>query len=514
MPIDPDIAERVVRFFARLLTHVKGREFAGRPFVLESWQREYLVKLLATVRPDGLRQYRRSLLAVPRKNGKSSLSAGIALYHLVADGEPGGEIYGCAADREQAGIVFRIAKSMVENSPALSAVCQTYKNEIICRTTDSRYKAISSEAFTKHGFDSSVCIFDELHAQKGRDFWDVMTTSVGSRLQPLILAITTAGSDRSTVCWDEWSKAVLVKSGAAGWEDDEYLSEIWAAPAEADWTDEAVWSACNPNLGISPKFDYMRAKCRDARRNKLDQNVFRRLHLNQWTETETAWLNMEKWDRCAAVFDFDSVAGRECWLGLDLASVRDLTALVMLFRDDSGEFAVLPRFWIPQEGSRYRNQANQIPYPNWEADGYIEIVPGATNEFDRVEAAIHEINRVCPVRQLACDPFNATDLMQRLSRDGIDTVSFAQTYTNLNEPTKLLERLVEAGKIRHNAHPVLRWNVANTSVREWQGSIRPVKPESSSAQKVDGTVALVMALAIANKPAEFVIPADGAIRWV
>src|SRR5208282_283692 len=290
-------ATRAVTFFCDYLKHIKG-EWArspAKPLIPDPWQIERILDpVFGTLLPNGLRQYRTVYIEIPRKNGKSTIGAGIALKLLCADGEPGGEIYSAAGDKEQARIVFNVASEMVKKSPRLRQKCRVYKTAIVVEETGSSYKAVSADAFTKHGFNASGIIFDELHTQPNRELWDVLTTSTGSRQQPLTVALTTAGYDRMTICWEIHQYAMRVLKGEI--DDPTFLAVIFAADEKADWKDPAVWAFANPGLGTSVKLDYLKAQCNRAIEIPGYENTFRRLHLNQWTEQATRWLPMDKWD--------------------------------------------------------------------------------------------------------------------------------------------------------------------------------------------------------------------------
>jgi len=498
--LDAKAAAIAVRFFEENLTHAKG-ELGGKPFVLESWQQRYIRTLFGTLRKDGLRQYRTSLLAIPRKNGKSTLCAGIALK-LLFDGEPGAEIYSCAADRDQARLVFEMAKVCVEQSPKLRTKLRVFRNSIVREDTHSFYKALSAEAFTKHGLNAHGVIFDELHAQPDRELVDVMQTSMGARRQPMLVYITTAGYDRKSICWEIWRYALAVRDGAI--KDDTFLPAIYAADPEDDWTAEATWRKANPNLGVSVKLDDLRVRCKRAQDMPSEENTFRRLHLNQWTEQDTRWLRMEHWAQgnkpCPVMLD-----GRECFAGLDLATTYDTTCLCLLFQMDDGTFWAEPHFWIPEENMRDRVRRDRVPYDQWAKEGKLHLTHGNVTDFDKVRADILAITKKYNVRQVAIDRWNATQLATQLQGEGVNVTGFGQGYGSMSSPSKQLENLVLSEKIRHGNHPVLSWMAGNVAVQtDHQGNIKPSKAKST--ERIDGIVSLVMGLglhAVATaKPAE------------
>ena len=486
---DPELARLAVQFFEKNLTHSKG-ELGGKAFLLEPWQKDYIGKLFGTMNGD-VRQYRTSLLAIPRKNGKSTLCAGIAL-RLMFDGEPGAEIYSCAADRDQARLVFEMAKVCVENSPKLRSRLRVFRNSIVREDTHTTYKALSAEAFTKHGLNAHGIIFDELHAQPDRELWDVMTTSTGARRQPLCVAITTAGFDRKSVCWEIWRYAIAVRDGAI--KDQTFLPAIYAADVADDWTAESTWRKANPNLGVSVKLEDLRVRCKRAQDMPTEENTFKRLHLNMWTEQDTRFLQMSHWAQgdkpCPVMLD-----GRECFAGLDLATTYDTTCFCLLFQLDDGTFWAEPHFWIPEENMRDRVKRDRVPYDQWAKDGKLHLTPGNVTDFDQVRADIVALSKKYNIRQVAIDRWNATQLSTQLQGDGINVLGFGQGYGSMSAPTKALEAAVVGGKLLHGGHPVLAWQASNVAVQsDHAGNIKPSKAKSS--ERIDGIVALIMALGI------------------
>jgi len=478
---------RAVLFFETVLTHAKG-ELGGKPFRLEQWQKTYVRNLFAEV--NGVRKVRTSLLALPRKNGKSSLCAGIALK-LLLENEPGVEIYSCAASRDQARLVFDMAKVAVEQSPVLSRHLKVYRNAIVREATHGTYKALSAEAGIQHGLSAHGVIFDELHVST-REMWDVMISSQGARRQPITVALTTAGSDRKSVCWEVWKYAEQVASGAVV--DETFLPAIYAAPVEADWKDEKVWAAANPNLGVSIRLDFLRTECARAVEMPTYENTFRQLYLNQWTEQDTRWLRMDHWAQGKQLCPVP-LEGRECWVGLDLATTFDTTALVLLFPLDDGRYWVEPVFWIPEQNATQRERRDHVPYLTWARNGQLRMTQGNVTDYDQVRADINELAKKYQIRGLAIDRWNATQLSGQLQGDGVNVVGFGQGYASMSSPSKQLEALVVGGKLLHNSD-VLTWQAGNVAIQQDSaaGNIKPSK--SRSHERIDGIVSLVMALGI------------------
>ncbi len=488
---DEQAAEMAVRFFERLLVHVKG-EWAGEPFLLLPWQREIIRDLFGWKRPDGLRRYRNAYIEVPRKNGKSNLAAGIALYLLFMDDEPGAEIYSAAADRDQAAIVFDLAKRMVEASPPLETRSATFKNSIV--VGDRSYQVLSADAYTKHGLNAHGVIFDELHAQPNRDLWDVLNTSTGARRQPLVVAITTAGYDRESICWEQHEYARQVAEGII--EDDSFYPAIFAADEADDWLDEAVWHKANPSLGATVKLDYLRREAKRALQSPAYQNTFRRLHLNQWTSQETRWLPMERWRAITTLVDAAALEGRACYGGLDLASSSDIAAFVLVFPPDDadGLYMVLPYFWIPADNIVERGRKDRAPYEAWARDGWLTATPGNVIDYAYIQQTIESLAERYDIREIAFDRWGATQISTALEGAGLTMVQFGQGYRSMSLPTKEMLRLVLGGRLAHGNHPVLNWMADNLVVdTDAAGNVKPNKKKSR--EKIDGMVALIMALA-------------------
>ena len=488
---DMAAAERVREFFLRFLRHSKG-DWANQPFELLDWQWEQVIApLFGWLRPDGTRRYRRGYIEVPKKNGKSTLFSGLSLYLLTADGEPGAEVYSAAVDREQASIVFREAANMVEASSQLSAHLDVIRStkRITFPRTRSFYRALSADVSAQEGLNAHAVLIDELHAQKTRTLWDTLRYAGASRRQPLQLAITTAGFDRHSICWEQHEYARQVLDGTV--EDLSFFALIAAAAPEDDWTDPEVWRKANPSFDITIDAEQFAEDCREARESPAKENSFRRYRLNQWTEQETRWLSLEKWDACNE--DPGDLYGRVCYAGLDLSSTTDLSALALVFPGDD-RFDVLMRFWVPEEGARQREHRDRVPYTQWIRQGQIQATPGEVIDYDRIRASINELGQDYAIQEIAIDRWNA---MQLASEDGFEIVAFGQGYASMNWPTKKLEELVLGAKLAHGGHPVLRWMAGNVSIEtDAAGNWKPSKKKSR--ERIDGIVALIMAIARAT----------------
>jgi phage terminase large subunit-like protein len=482
-------AETAVAFFPRFLTHTKG-EWAGKPFELLEWQAQIVRDVFGWRRPDNTRRYRWVYIEVPRKNGKSAFVSGLGLYLTIADGEPGAEVYAAAADRDQAAIVFEEAKKMLEASP-LARFTEIYKRSVVVRETNSSFKVLSSDAPTKHGLNAHAVLIDELHAQPNRELWDVLTTSIGARRQPLVVAITTAGYDRESICWEQHEYARQITEGII--EDDSYYAFIAAADEDDDWTAEATWKKANPSYGITVKPEYLANEAAKAQNTPAYQNTFRRLHLNQWTQQEERWLDMHAWEASAGDVDWDALKGRPCYGGLDLASTNDVAAFVMVFPMDDGTFKVVPRFFIPRDNMVDRARRDRVPYDGWVRDGHMTATPGNVIDYTHITSEINRLGHEVEIREIAFDRWGAIQVSQQLGGMGYTMVQFGQGFASMASPTKELLRLALEGKLHHGMQPVLRWMADNMVVtQDPAGNVKPDKKKSR--EKIDGMVALIMAL--------------------
>lgn len=486
MWFDEAAAQKAVDFFAAL-KHTKG-EWAGQSFELEPWQKKIVREVFGWKRPDGTRRYRRVYIEVPRKNGKSTLAAGLALFLLFADSEPGAEVYSAASDRDQAAIVFEQAKAMVLTHEELTGASEIYRRSIVYTKAGRSYKVLSADAPTKHGLNAHGIIFDELHAQPNRDLWDVLTTSTGARRQPLVVAITTAGWDRNSICWELHDYAEKVRDGIVP--DDSFYPAIFAAPDEADWTDAKVWASANPSYGKTVKADYLAAECERAKASPAYQNTFRRLHLNQWTEQADRWIDMGLWDENTG--EGAPADGAMAYAGLDLSSTTDISALVLVFPEGQ-KYRTLCRFWIPEEGVKRRELRDRVPYQTWIDQEFVTTTPGDVIDYGFIRAEINALAQKYHVVEVAFDPWNATQLSTDLQGDAVQMVEHRQGFASMAAPSKELMTVLLGRRLQHGGNPVLRWMASNVSVKQDPaGNLKPDK--STSTGRIDGIVALVMAL--------------------
>ena len=491
---DKAAADYAVRFI-ECLAHTKGT-WAGKPFELIDWQERIIRDLFGVIKPNGYRQFNTAYIEIPKKNGKSELAAAVALLLTCGDGEERAEVYGCAADRQQAAIVFDVAADMVRMCPALSRRVKILASQkrIIYKPTNSFYQVLSAEAYSKHGFNIHGVVFDELHTQPNRKLFDVMTKGSGdARMQPLYFLITTAGTDTHSICYETHQKAKDILEGRKI--DPTFYPVIYGADESEDWTDPKVWRKANPSLGITVGIDKVRAACESARQNPGEENAFRQLRLNQWVKQAVRWMPMEKWDACAFAVNEDDLEGRVCYGGLDLSSTTDITAFVLVFppTDEDDRYVVLPYFWIPEDSMDLRVRRDHVPYEVWERQGYLMTTEGNVVHYGYIEKFIERLGEKFNIREIAFDRWGAIQMVQNLEGMGFTVVPFGQGFKDMSPPTKELMKLVLEKRIAHGGHPVLRWMMDNIYIRtDPAGNIKADKERST--EKIDGAVATIMAL--------------------
>lgn len=484
---------RVVHFFEKILRHSKGQN-AGKPFTLLPWQHHVMRELFGRLNPDGTRQHRVGYIELPKKQGKSTTLAGIALYMTAFDSEAGAEVYGAAADREQAGIIYREAASMVRASPALSRHLEVIdsRKTIVHKKSNSFYRVLSADAFRAEGLNIHALLFDELHAQRDRRLWDALRYGGAARRQPLLLSITTAGYDRKSICWEQHAYAERCLADPAV--DPAFFGCIYAADPEDDWKSPKTWHKANPSLGETITEASFAADAREADQSPSKLNAFLRYRLNVWTTQDVRWLSPDAWAKNGKPLRGD-LEKREWFAGLDLATSYDLSALVLVSQDEDGTFDVMPFFWVPQANAAERTLRDKVDYLGWIRDGYIRATDGNVTDFDVIRRDIVELSQTYNIRQIGIDRWNATQLSTQLQGDGINVLGFGQGYGSMSSPSKQLENLVMSEKLRHGNHPVLSWMAQNVAVQsDHQGNIKPSKAKST--ERIDGIVSLVMAIGL------------------
>jgi phage terminase large subunit-like protein len=523
---DEKKADLAVRFFQNL-KHTKS-PFHGQPFMLLDWELSIVRDIYGTVNDRGLRSYRTAWIEIPKKNGKSELGAGFALKQLFADGEKFGEVYGCAADKEQATLVFDVAVEMIDQVPALKkrAKLNLSTKLITDKVTGTFYKVVSSEAYTKHGLNISAVIGDEIHAWPTRDMFDVMTKGAGeTRLQPLWVFITTAGDDpdRLSIGWEQHEKAATVlrarESGDAEKDIPTIYPVIYGYQGE-DIYNEANWQRANPSLGHTFSVERMREAAKDAKYSKADERLFRWLRLNQWVTTKlTSWLPLDLFDETTGDWTRADLLGRDCYIGLDLSSTTDLTALCLVFppQRDQIDWRVIWDCCIPENNMQERIRADHVPYDEWSKGAWVIPTPGDVVDYTRIEDRILEAQKLYNVQEVDADKSFAAMLLQRLENQGLQCVDIPQTYATLTDPMNMIDVLLRqkiaveqpngdiilVPALTHENHPVARWCFGNTSIaKNGNAQIKYVKERKGKhldrSKRIDLTTAWVCSMARAK----------------
>lgn len=491
---DKKKADRAVTFIENLC-HTKGK-WAGTPFWLLPWQEQLIRDIFGIVKADGNRQFRTAFVEICKKVGKSELAAAVALYLLYADNEQSAEVYGAAADRQQASIVFDVAKQMVEMSPALMKRSKLMgaTKRIVNYSNAGYYQVLSAEVGGKHGFSVSGLVFDEIHTQPNRQLYDVLTKgSSDARQNPLHFIITTAGNDRHSIAYELHTKAVDILEGRRV--DPTFYPVVYGLKDDEDWEDEANWYKVNPSLGYTVDIERLRDAYGEAKQNPADEVTFKWLRCNMWVSSTVAWIPDAIYMRGNEPIDVDALAGRDCYAGLDLSSTGDITALVLIFppRNEDEKYVLLPYFWIPEETIPRRVKANSVPYDIWEKQGYIMSTEGNVIHYDFIEKFIMDLSEKYHILEIAVDRWNATQMIQNLEGEGFTIVPFGQGFSSMSAPTKEFYRLLMEGRIIHGGNPVLRWMAGNVVIdTDPAGNIKVTKAKSK--EKIDGIVAAIMAL--------------------
>jgi phage terminase large subunit-like protein len=486
--------------FIELLPHIKG-EWAKPVYVegrfkystikLEPWQvfAEYQLfgwKHMTT----GLRRFRRSYEEIARKNAKSTRAAARQLYLVAADGEPGAHCYSAATTGEQAREVFDVARNMALRVPEfLTRFGVTVgKHDITLPETACSFKPLNAEGSTLDGLNIHGAVVDEVHAHKTRDVWDVIDTASGARSQPLISAITTAGSDRSGICYELRDYSIKVLQGVS--DDETWFAVIYTIDDGDVWHDPAVWRKANPNLGISVKLDDMEAKCNRALVQPSAINNFLTKHLNVWVSADSQWMNMIAWEKCSRALNLDDFDGERCWIGMDLAEKRDFAALVLVFQRGD-RFVFFPRLYLNEDAIE---QSGNAHLQGWARAGHVVVTDGNVTDFDVIA---HDLRSYCnrfDVQEIPFDPAMSRYFATKLVEEGLPLVEVRQAPMFFTQPLIMVENLVLEQKLEFDGNPVFTWMISNVevSVSKFSGLKHPTK--SREENKIDGPVAMLMAL--------------------
>jgi phage terminase large subunit-like protein len=490
---DRDAGRRPIDFIEEFCRHSKG-EWARKPVKLEPWQQFCFWLAFGWRRKDnGHRRFRIVYEKVARKNGKSTKLSGTGIYLLVGDQEPGAEIYSVATKKDQAKIIHEEAIRMVRASPDLAEVLTVVKNNISLIEAASKFEPLSADEKTLDGLNVHGGLIDEIHAHPNRGVYDVIETATGARRQPLIWCITTAGivtPNSIALELEEYGDKIL--RGII--EDETFLPLLWDIDEGDDPWCEDTWIKANPNLGVSVKWEDLRAKAQKAKETPAAQNNFFCKHLNVWSNARSRWIAVEKWDACKAEFRIEELHGKDAWFGLDLSTTTDISALAIVV-PEGDRYRTHFEFWVPEENADLRARRDRVPYPQWIREGLITATPGNVVDYTFIRHRIVQLAKLFKFKGLWADPWNATQLLQQLKEeDGLMVVEHRQGFASMSAPTKRLETLVMSQSIQHLGNPVTRWMFDNVSIKlDPAGNVKPDKEKS--AERIDGIIALILGIA-------------------
>lgn len=490
---DRNAAQHAIDFFS-YLQHSKG-EWAGQVVHLEAWQQAIVWILYGWYRrKTKTRRFRQAYIEIARKNGKSTFASGLALYMLLADGEPGAEIYSAATKRDQAKVTFDEAARMVRKSPFLSEHITVHKDKLFIKwDTASKYEPVGRDADTMDGLNIQFGLVDELHAHRTSEVWDVLLTGMGSRRQSMMFGISTAGFNQSSFCYSQRTYLTQILDGVIG--NDAFFGTIYTLDEEDDPFDEKVWIKANPNLGVSVYPDELRELAAQAKEMPAVLSTFLTKRVNIWTRAKQHWIHPDKWRACSFAVDAEDLAGRVCYGGLDLSNTLDLTSFVLVFPPTGADplYRVLPRFWVPASAVTERSRSQRVPYEVWQREGHLRAIPGEVIDYEYIYSQIDEDAQKYDLREIAFDRWGAAEIYVRMAKQGMEMAAMGQGYASMSAPMKKLSELIVGEKIAHGGHPVLTWNAHNVvAVMDPAGNIKPDK--SLATEKIDGVVALIMAL--------------------
>lgn len=486
--LDIKAGERPVNFI-QSLKHTKGK-WAGRPLLLENWQIFLLFNLYGWKRADGKRRFRTAYIEVARKNGKTALAAGIALYGLFAEQLARAEVYSVATTRDQAKLCFNDAQAIVKATD-LSKRLKVWRDSISYEQTGSFFKALSADYGVHDGSSPSTVIVDEFHAHPNTGMLDVMRSGQGARENPINFIITTAGFNKNYPCYAFRNNAKNVMNGITT--DETLFVMIFEMDEGDDWLEPKNWAKANPNLGVSVDVEWLAEQVQDAQNRPEAVVNVKTKNLNMWVDAEDTWILDNKWMESSVTEDASMLQGMDCWGGLDLSNVSDITAFVLIFKNDEGRLYLKPYFWIPEDTLKDKIAKENVFYAEWVQKGYVKVTPGNVVDYDYIRADIDKIADEYNVMSIAYDRWNSSQMVINMQSDGFTMSPFGQGYGSMSAPTKEFEKMVLQGKVEHFGNPVLRWMMSSVAIqRDPAGNIKPDKRKSS--QKIDGVVASIMAL--------------------
>lgn len=541
---DADAAANAIAFIQEVIKLAKGTRdrAAGTPFLLEPWQKAIVAMLFGWKRPDGSRRYRECFIYVAKKNGKSAFVSALLLFVLIMDCEPGAELYSAAASREQAALIFDHVVGMIRQEPELARRLTVYgakggsqQKSVVYAELGSAYKCLSADANTSDGVNPHFVAIDEVHRHADPELAEVLQKSTAARRQPLVLYTTTADYNRPSLCNTMLKRARQVRDNKGDPDrlgyDPGFLPVVYEASKTDDYTDPATWRKANPNLGVTVMEDFLAREAKKAQETPSELNNFLRLHLNIVTDADEAWLRGDRWQKCAGLREGETpeqwrarklaeLRGRRCFLGMDLSSKIDLTAIVQIFRPDAddprGRWVIIPHFWVPAVTATEKEKADRVPYAAWARAGFVTLTDGDEIDSQTIRKAINRIDGETPIQEIGFDKWNSTELNRQLAEeDGFEgrLWEVRQGSITLSDPMKEFEAMVMSGRLEHGANPAMDWMIGNLCVkRDDNGNIQPSKKKSTN--KIDGPVATFTGMARALATGEGKKAWDGTVHVI
>lgn len=506
---DPEAAQHIIDFFAKFLTHTEG-ELDKQPFILSPWQQALFWILYGWKRKEtGFRRFKVAFCEIGRGNGKSMLASGVGLYELIAFGEPGAQVYSAATDKKTAKLVWDTAALMVQNCPALDSRITIYRDNMHIPGTAAKFEPCASEDTNLLGLRPSCVLLDELHVHPNANVWNVFYSAMGKKKNALLIAITNSGFDKNSVCWKKRDYVVRVLDQKI--DDDSWFGWISGIDDEDDWEDETCWMKANPGLGINITMDEMRSQALQARNDPSALTGFLRYRLSRWTESHTVWMPMHLWDKCDEKVAETDLEGRFCIGAMDLSTTTDVSAFVLLFppTDDDPRWRIVPRFFLPRDSMEERVKRDKVDYDVWERQGLFVMTQGKVIDYRVIHAEIRDLAERFDFTEIVYDRWNSSDIVRNLEEDGMILVKWGQGMRDMNAPMKRLMELVLTSQLAHGGNPILRWMAKNVAAFvDPSGFIKPDK--ARSIEKIDGVVALIMALGRGMVVSTDVGPTDAA----
>ena len=490
LTFDTKAAQHILNWY-RLVPYIQGEQ-AGQPIELMDWHVFILINLFGWKRADGYRRFRTAYIEVGRKNAKSTLSSGIGLYMAFADMEQGAEVYSAATTREQAKIVFETSQQMVRRSPALRKIFKVSRDHIRQMAMGTKFEPLSSDAKTLDGLNIHCGIVDEIHAHRTREVWDVLETATGSRKQPLMLGITTAGFNKEGIAYElrDYVSKILSPDGV---DDDSVFGVIYTLDEDDDPWDESVWKKANPGLGVCKEWDDLQRLAKKAQEQVQARVNFLTKHMNIWVSSSLSWMDMKRWSQCPERLPESAIRRFPCWLGVDLANKIDIAAAIAIFKDETGPIHLDCRFWLPEVALEKAPKSIRHLYQAWAEAGFITVCPGEVIDHYQISNDIECWLNGTDLKEVAFDPWSAAQWANDMQNRGFELVEVGQSVKNLSEAMKEAERLVYAKLLHHGNNPVMDWMMSNVVAKiDHNENLFPRKEQREN--KIDGPTALFTGL--------------------